>query len=76
MEMTDVYLRVADCTFHGNYAGGIGGAIAVLYETVLEIHRSYFLENNATFAGVIGASGSVTLDVQETSFVGNDASFG
>ena len=70
---SDVYLRAVDCIFHGNHAGRLGGAIFVLYETDLEINRSYFLENNATSTGAIFASGSVKLDVQETSFVGNDA---
>ena len=70
---TDVYLCVVDCTFHGNYAEHIGGAITVVNNTVSIIHRSNFLENSAVSMGTIGAADNITLHVQETSFVGNKA---
>ena len=69
----NVYLRAVDCTFYGNYAERIAGAFGVGYNVVSEIYRSYFLKNSATDVGAIVGVGSVTLDVQETSFVGNDA---
>ena len=69
----DVYLCVIDCTFRGNYAGNTGGVVSGASDVVLEISRSYFLDNSAGTAGVIIALWNVTLDVQETSFVGNKA---
>ena len=50
-----------------------GGAIAGGIEVVIEINSSYFSENSASFSAAIIATNNVTLDIQETTFVGNKA---
>ena len=67
------YLYMTDCSFENNNADDSGGAIAGVSEAFLEIKRSYFSENRAQFAGAIIATSNVTLDAQETVFVGNEA---
>ena len=67
------YLRTTDCRFEDNHAQNAGGAIEGGTEAVLKIKRSYFSENSASFSGAILATINVTLDIQETTFVGNMA---
>ena len=56
------------------YSTGIGGAIYAGNQTQLVIRNCVFKDNSAPFAvGVIFAEINVTLDVQETTFIGNKA---
>ena len=70
---TATYLHATSCVFENNHAKGFGGALAGGIEAVLEVERSHFLKNSASLAGAIFASSNVTLDIQETKFVGNKA---
>ena len=68
------FLYATSCAFEDNHATGFGGALAGGIDAVLEIDRSRFLKNSALFAAAILATSNVTLNIQETTFVGNKAS--
>ena len=68
------FLHATSCVFEDNHGRGFGGALAGGIDAVLEVDRSLFLNNSALFAAAIFSTSNVTLDVQETAFVGNKAS--
>ena len=71
----NVKLDIEETTFVGNKALYDGGAIDVQQQAQLRITNCVFGDNvsQQVLGGVICGGGNITLDIQETTFVGNKA---